>query len=136
MRMTALAALLVVTVAACGDGDNASVAPETQDRAAGSQPASSTTTETPPDDEHRVEITVIDGAPEGGVRTESVDLGEQVVLAITSDTSDRVHVHGYDLTVVLVPGEPATLTFEADKPGVWEVELHDAGNVLLELQVS
>jgi nitrous oxide reductase len=134
--MTALA-LLVVAVAACGNGDETSVAPERRDRPVMSPPASSTTTGSASDEYgHRVEITVTDGEPEGGVRTESVDLDEQVVLVIISDTSDEVHVHGYDLTVVVVPGEPATLTFRADKPGVWEVELHEAGNVLLELQVS
>lgn len=134
--MTAVA-LLVVAVAACGNGDEPSAAPERQDRPVTSPPASSTTTGSPPDDHgHRVEITVTDGEPEGGVRTESVDLDEQVVLMIIADRSDEVHVHGYDLTVVLVPGEPAILAFKADKPGVWEVELHEAGNVLLELRVS
>src|SRR5687768_11194523 len=130
--MTALA-LLVVAVAACGNGDDPSDDPE---RRAESPPGSSTTASIPPDEHHRVEITVTDGEPEGGVRTESVDLDEQVVLVIASDTTDQVHVHGYNLTVALVPGEPATLAFKADKPGVWEVELHEAGNVLLELQVS
>ena len=133
MRIAALAVLLALG-SACGSDDRPSVtsrapAPEAE--------ATSSTTGTPPgDDGHRIGITVTDGAPEGGVRTAAVDLGDQVELVITSDTADEVHVHGYDLTVDVAPGEPATLSFTADKPGVWEIELHDAGSVLLELQVG
>ena len=76
------------------------------------------------------------GRPVGGVRTVSVDLGDQVVLSISSDSSDDVHVHGYDLSAPLAPDAPAVLTFAADKPGAWDVELHDAGTLLLELQVD
>ena len=45
-------------------------------------------------------------------------------------------MHGYDLDADLAPGAPAELTFDATIPGVFEVELHDAGTVLLSLQVS
>jgi hypothetical protein len=47
-----------------------------------------------------------------------------------------VHVHGYDLATALTPGTPAELTFDATIPGVFEVELHEAGTVLLSLQVG
>ena len=44
-------------------------------------------------------------------------------------------MHGYDLTD-LAPGTPGRAsTFDATIPGVFEVELHDAGTVLLSLQV-
>jgi heme/copper-type cytochrome/quinol oxidase subunit 2 len=65
-----------------------------------------------------------------------VPAGEQVTLAITSDVADEVHVHGYDLTAALTRGQPTELTFAATIPGVFEVELHDAGTVLLTLQVQ
>ena len=65
-----------------------------------------------------------------------VPAGEQVTLVITADVADEVHVHGYDLTAELAPGTPAELTFDATLPGVFEVELHDAGTVLLTLQVQ
>jgi hypothetical protein len=47
-----------------------------------------------------------------------------------------VHVHGYDLTADLAAGTPAELSFTATIPGVFEVELHDAGTVLRSLQVG
>ena len=62
--------------------------------------------------------------------------GEQVTLVVTSDVADEIHVHGYDLTTAIAPSRPAELTFEATVPGVFEVELHEAGTVLLTLQVG
>ena len=65
-----------------------------------------------------------------------VRLGEQVVLRVTSDVVEQIHVHGYDVYVDLQPGVPAEATFAADKPGSWEVELHDAGRPLFSLRVA
>jgi heme/copper-type cytochrome/quinol oxidase subunit 2 len=62
--------------------------------------------------------------------------GAHVTLAVTSDVADEVHVHGYDVETELEPGTPAELTFDATIPGVFEVELHESGTVLLTLQVS
>jgi hypothetical protein len=59
-----------------------------------------------------------------------------VTLTITSDVADEVHLHGYDLTAALTPGTPAELAFDATIPGVFEVELHETGTVLLSLQVE
>jgi hypothetical protein len=47
-----------------------------------------------------------------------------------------VHVHGYDLTVDTVPGQPVTVEFTADIPGVFEVELEESKLPLTRLQVQ
>ena len=65
-----------------------------------------------------------------------VAVGEEVVLTVTSDAADDLHVHGYDRSADLAPGVPAAVRFIADVPGVFEVELHEAGTVLLSLQVG
>jgi hypothetical protein len=84
----------------------------------------------------RIEVTVTGGQVSGDTGRVPVLAGKQVTLAVTSDVADEVHVHGYDLTAEVVPGEPAELAFTATIPGVFEVELHDAGTVLLSLQVG
>jgi outer membrane receptor protein involved in Fe transport len=84
----------------------------------------------------RIEVTVAGGDVGGDTGRVPVAVGEQVTLVITSDAADEVHVHGYDLTADLTPGTPAELTFAATIPGVFEVELHEAGTVLLSLQVG
>ena len=55
---------------------------------------------------------------------------------MTADRADEVHLHGYDRKVDIEPGKPAELEFTADVPGVFEVELEEAGLKLVELQVS
>lgn len=63
-------------------------------------------------------------------------MGETVTLRVRSDVADHVHLHGYDVFQDVDAGETAELTFEADIPGVFEVELEDAGIQLVELEVS
>jgi heme/copper-type cytochrome/quinol oxidase subunit 2 len=78
---------------------------------------------------------VTGGRTSGDTGRVPVAAGTSVTLVITSDVADEVHVHGYDLTADLVPGQPAELSIDATIPGVFEVELHEAGTVLLSLQV-
>jgi hypothetical protein len=84
----------------------------------------------------RIEVRVTSGQVTGDTGRVPVAAGTHVTLVITSDVADQVHVHGYDLETELAPGEPAELEFDATIPGVFEVELHEAGTVLLSLQVQ
>ena len=87
-------------------------------------------------DAHQViEVAVVGDRVENGGRHE-VAVGDTVALVITSDVDDEIHVHGYDLYADIGPAGPATVLVEATIPGVWEVELHDSGLLLVELAVS
>ena len=83
----------------------------------------------------RIDYTVAGGRPVGGIARDSVARGRAVVLRVTSDTADEVHVHGYDLTADVAPGAPATIRFTADAPGRFEVELEESGVEIGELEV-
>ena len=83
-----------------------------------------------------VEVAVAEGRISGDTSRVPVVVGETVALVVRSDGADEVHVHGYDLSAHVTAGRPATLTFPADVPGVFEVELHDASTLLLTLQVG
>ncbi|MEU8527222.1 MULTISPECIES: hypothetical protein [Streptomyces] len=61
--------------------------------------------------------------------------GDRVTLRVTSDRADTLHVHGYDRELPLAAGRPATLTFTADRTGLFEVETHESGLVLTQLVV-
>ena len=84
----------------------------------------------------RIDVQVAGGQVSGDTGRVPVAAGTQVTLSITSDVPDEVHLHGYDLEAELTPGTPAEITFDATVPGVFEVELHDAGTVLLTIQVQ
>ena len=65
-----------------------------------------------------------------------VDLGQKVRIEVEADRAEEVHVHGYDLKGDVAPGRPAIIEFTANVPGVFEVELEEAGLKLFELQVQ
>lgn len=69
-------------------------------------------------------------------REPTVKRGERVRIVVDADVTDEIHLHGYDRSAEVRPGRPGVLTFRADAPGVFEVELEDAGLLLFELTVE
>ena len=109
-------------------------AAEESTSAASSSSAPASTTASPAG--QRIEVQVTGGQASGDTGRVPVAADEHVTLVITSDTADEVHVHGYDLEAELTPGQPTEIAFDATIPGVFEVELHEAGTLLLSLQVG
>ena len=130
--LTGLALACVLTGCA-GTDAAATPAGSPSSSSAGSSWAASPTTRA---QGRRIEVAVTGGYITGDTGRVVVAADEHVTLVITSDVTDEVHVHGYDVTTELTPGEPAELSFAATVPGVFEVELHEAGTVLLSLQVG
>ena len=83
----------------------------------------------------QVDVVVVGGEPKGGIVRESADRDSKVVVTVTSDVADEVHVHGYDLMADVAPGAPATIRFTADAPGRFEIELENTGVQIAELEV-
>ncbi|MFJ2898763.1 hypothetical protein ACIO87_28200 [Streptomyces sp. NPDC087218] len=67
-------------------------------------------------------------------RTE-VEKGGTVRLRVRSDRADSLHVHGYDKEARLPAGRTVTLTFTADRSGLFEVETHESDLLLTQLVV-
>ena len=90
-----------------------------------------TTTAVPPGADHEPQVATIrvrSGAPVGGVQTIEVSKGDQARIRVTSqDTSDEIHIHGYDLMKDLSAPGSVTFAFEANAEGIFEIELEDAG---------
>ena len=83
----------------------------------------------------RINYVIVGGKPRGGIARDSVARGRNVVITVTSDVADEVHVHGYDLSADVAPGAPATIRFTADAPGRFEIELENSGVQIAELEV-
>lgn len=77
-------------------------------------------------DKASIQITVEDGWLVNGPEIVTVSQGDDVVISITSDRADELHLHGYDITVPLQANTPATLSFTAKYPGRFGYELHHA----------
>jgi len=71
-----------------------------------------------------------------GEPTLRVNQGERVILRITSDRADELHLHGYDLSLVLKPNVAGELKFTANLSGRFDFELHHAHLELGALEVT
>jgi hypothetical protein len=137
VRRSVLAACGVLALAAgfglasCG-GEEGSDATDT------TTTTTTTTTETtpPPEGPTVVRVRVVGGVPRGGIVREEVKKGDRVVLTVTSDVRDHVHVHGYNLFRDVGPGRRARIAFRANIPGRFVVELEDRHAQIAELTVT
>ena len=124
-----------------GNDDDEGTTATTTTQPAPPPPSSTETEPTPPPPPPPTAVTTVTvnvrgGAPVGGIRRATVSEGRHVVIVVRSDTSDEIHVHGYDLSQDVAPGEPARIRFTADVPGRFEVELEDGGVQLVDLRVQ
>jgi hypothetical protein len=126
-----LAGLLALAGCAAGPGAATPTvrapAPTTTAGAAPSSPAPNAQT---------VRVRYAGGQVTGDTGRVAVALGRTVEVVVTSDVADEIHLHGYDRSAAVPAGGTATLTFTADVPGVFEIELHEQGRELPQLQVS
>ena len=82
-------------------------------------------------------IRVRTGEPIDGPRTIRVAKGARVRIQVASqDTTDEVHVHGYDLRRDLEAGDSVRFSFVADAEGIFEIELERKGTQIGELVVE
>ena len=121
--------------------------PDDDSQPAGSDVATTTITTTPIDPAARTNETTEASPPEPrpapsvpvltpeDTRTLTFERGERVRFNVRADRADEVHVHGYDITEPVRPGEPARLRFDASIEGIFEIELEESGIPVGELEV-
>jgi len=81
-------------------------------------------------------IVIENGEPVGGIAHLTYDEGEQVRFKVDSDVSDEVHMHGYDIMKDVEAGGSVSFDFPATIEGVFEAELEDRKEQILELTVN
>jgi hypothetical protein len=132
-RMGILVAAGVVAMGALGGcGGGASTAPGSSSggASAGSAPAPAVPSI------RTITVTVRSGKASGDVGRIQLPLGTPVLLAVSSDVADELHVHGYDRKAKIPAGATGSVAFTANTPGVFEVELENSKLALLQLQVG
>jgi hypothetical protein len=142
-RRAAPAVLLAILAAGCAAGETADPAGSTAPSLVSPIPVTSSSS--PPSlpsasqsaaADVTVTVTIAGGrvTPSGaGVR---VDRGQTVQVSAVSDVEESLHIHGYDKTLAVTPGQPAGVTFVADQSGVFEIETHQSGKLVAKLIVS
>ena len=98
------------------------------------------TSQAPPAADHEPafeRVLVGAGKPRGGVQSITAEKGERArIEVISSDTSDEVHLHGYDISRDVKPGKNARFSFDADAEGIFEMELHGTHTQIAKLVVT
>jgi hypothetical protein len=107
---------------------------EKVDRAGG--PAGTATNDQADANPEVTTIAIRNGKPVGGIAKLTYDRGEQVRFKVESDVSDEIHMHGYDLTKDVQAGGSVSFDFPATIEGIFEAELEDRGEQILELTVN
>jgi hypothetical protein len=82
-------------------------------------------------------IQVKAGKPVGGIKTITVNKGDQARIQVSSpDTTDEIHLHGYDLKRDLKAGGRVRFSFDAKDDGIYEIELEGSGTQIGKLVVE
>ncbi len=81
-------------------------------------------------------IVVKNGKPVGGIQQLTYNEGERVRFNVDSDVSDEIHLHGYDIMKDVEAGGSVSFDFPATIEGVFEAELEDRKEQILELTVN
>jgi len=134
-----VAAVLVAVIAFViaspgGDDDGGNKAAQTTPA---TETGSATGTETeaqaepaPPPKPEVTRIKILGGEVVGGPTETKAKTGDTVVILVSADTPDEIHLHGYDIEKTVQPGRPARFRFKANLEGEFEIESHvaeDAG---------
>jgi preprotein translocase subunit YajC len=71
-----------------------------------------------------------------GPETIKVTEGDEVVIKITADEDEELHLHGYDKSIDLEKDKPAELSFTANLTGRFPYELEKSKTDIGALEVS
>jgi hypothetical protein len=133
--LAAACALAAVALAACGS-DDGETASSTDTPTTTMETTTTETTTTEAEKPTVVRVTIVDGQPQGGIVRATVKKDDQVVLVVTSDVADEIHLHGYDKMRDVEAGGTVRLPFTATIPGRFEAELEGRGVQIADITVE
>jgi hypothetical protein len=140
------AAALTVSLSACSDDDGEPTAEDTPSSSpTPSETATPETSETPtpvesptPTEDPATVVTITiagDKITPGGDRVE-IERGETVTLEITTDRAGELHVHSKPEQYVEFEAGTSTHELTIGAPGIVDVEEHETGHVVVQLEVT
>jgi outer membrane lipoprotein SlyB len=137
--LVAASTLASIAMVGCGSNDSESSSTDTTATETTTTTATTTTTTTTTTEVEKpteVKVVVVDGAPQGGIVRQTVHKNDQVVLVVTSDVADEIHLHGYDKAKDVAAGGTIRIPFKATIPGRFEAELESRGVQIAEISVE
>jgi hypothetical protein len=129
--LVAVIAFVIASPGGDDDRDNAARTTATTETSSGSGTGTETLTEPPPPPKPEVtRIRIRGGEVVGGPAEIKARNGDTVVIVVSADAPDDIHLHGYDIEKRAAPEQPARFRFKANLEGEFEIESHvaeDAG---------
>ena len=140
---TAVAILVLTGCGSTGAGSEATDSSELEESAVSTPSATEEPSTEPspqpsgePSDDDGIEVEIEGGEISPNGKRVKVDVGEPVTLEVESDRPGEFHVHSTpEQTIAFGKGE-TTVEITIDTPGVVDVEEHEAGIVVLQLEVG
>jgi hypothetical protein len=123
----AFAAVVLFFVFRDDDDNGTQAQTATQQSTTGS---STTTVQEPTPKVFRIDATV------PGIKRVSVEEGRRVIMIVVADSTQEVHLHGYDLKSMVTAERPGGFNFRARLPGRFEIEFEGSGEQIAELTVT
>jgi cupredoxin-like protein len=133
--VAALAVSVLLLGAGCASGDDSSTTAPTSPGLTSSAAAASPSESASKVKGTEIVVSVVKGKVQPPTHRVKVSKDTHIRLLVTSDEADEVHVHGYDVEKELPANTQATIEFVADQVGLFEVETHESGLQLLQLEV-
>ena len=124
-----LVAVLAFVIASPGGDDDGGNAAQTTATTSTTEAGTETTAPAPPKPE-ATKIDIRGGNLVGEPAEIHAKNGDTVVIVVSADAPDDIHLHGYDIEKKVEPGKPVTFRFKANLEGEFEIESHvaeDAG---------
>ena len=124
-----LVAVLAFVIASPGGDDDGGNAAQTTATTSTTETGTETTAPAPPKPE-ATKIDIRGGQLVGEPAEIHAKNGDTVVIVVSADAPDDIHLHGYDIEKKVEPGQPVTFRFKANLEGEFEIESHvaeDAG---------
>lgn len=141
-RALAVAAVAALTLTGCGSEEPAATTEETpatstpSESAVASESPTESPSETSTDDSgNAIEIEIEGDRIEPRGKRIKVGAGEPVTLEVESDRAAELHVHSSPEQVLDVEKGESTLSLTIERPGIVDVEEHDSGIVVFQLEV-
>src|SRR5215213_6725130 len=83
-----------------------------------------------------IAINLVGGKPDPQPKlNQEFPKGDTITVTVTSDKAYEIHIHGYDYSLAVSPGETVKKTFTLDKAGSFVVEIEETGRTVFNLVV-
>jgi hypothetical protein len=141
-----IATTALLTLTSCGDDDPSPATPSPSPSATSAPPSESPSasatqgaTASPSPTEKTglvIEVRFSDGSVEPNGERVKAKVGEPILLRITAEGPGEIHVHSSPEQELAYKAGTSDLELVIDKPGVVDVESHDLGQVIVQLEVA